>query len=354
MGCSISCALFETFSSFVEWVVREVSGVNSVIHYLDDFLCVGPPASNGCAILLATLQHVAGSFGIPLAPDKTEGPTTVLSFLGIVVDSEAMECRLPEDKLGALRAEIEGVLGLRKIQLRSLQSLLGKLNFACRIMPMGRVFCRRLSAATSGVKLPTHFVRLNREHRDDLRLWHGFLATYNGRSLWMAGPISNFDLELFTDAAGSAGYGAFHRGAWSAAPWPGAWQVAGLVSNLVLLELFPVVVALEIWGAEFRNLKVRLHCDNLGVVQVINRASASSQPVVRLLRYLVLRCLRLNVFLYAVHIPGVKNDIADALSRFQWDRFRELAPAAEQRGFPCPEWLWGIALGSSLDGSGSR
>lgn len=43
MGCSISCALFEVFSSFFEWAVREAAGVNSVIHYLDDFLCVGPP-----------------------------------------------------------------------------------------------------------------------------------------------------------------------------------------------------------------------------------------------------------------------------------------------------------------------
>lgn len=59
MGCSISCVIFEQFSSFVEWVVREVSGVNSIIHYLDDFLCMGPAASRICAVLLATLEHIA-------------------------------------------------------------------------------------------------------------------------------------------------------------------------------------------------------------------------------------------------------------------------------------------------------
>lgn len=37
MGCSISCAIFEHFSSIVEWVVRDVSGVNSVIQHPDDF-----------------------------------------------------------------------------------------------------------------------------------------------------------------------------------------------------------------------------------------------------------------------------------------------------------------------------
>ena len=162
MGCSISCAFFETFSSFLEWVVLDVSGVNSVIHCLDDFLCVGPASSRVASVLLATLEHVAESFGVPLAPEKTEGPRTVMTFLGITLDSEVMECRLPEDKVVALKAEVKGMVGVRKVRLKELQSLLGKLNFACRILPMGRVFCRRLSASTAGVVAPTHFVSLQK------------------------------------------------------------------------------------------------------------------------------------------------------------------------------------------------
>ena len=150
MGCSIFCALFEQFSSFLEWVVRDVSGVNSVTQYLDDFLCVGTAGSRFCAVWLATLEHIAEQFGVPLAPEKTEGPRLVIQFLGIVIGAEVMECRLPLDKLEGLEAEICEMGGLRKVQLRALQSLLGKLNFACRILPMGRVFCRRLSASTAG------------------------------------------------------------------------------------------------------------------------------------------------------------------------------------------------------------
>ena len=344
MGCSISCALFEMFSSFLEWVVRDVSGVGSIIHYLDDFLCVGPAASRIAAILLATLEHMAERFGVPLSPEKTEGPSAEMTFLGITLDSMAMECRLPEDKLEAMKAEIRGMLGVRKVKLRALQSLLGKLNFACRILPMGRVFSRRLSAATAGVSSPNHFVTLGRVLREDLRVWHSFLESFNGRALWMAGPVSNFDLELYTDAAGSTGFGAFFQGKWCAGPWPQDWVDAGFTKNLVLLELFPVVLAVELWGAEFRDRKVRFHGDNLGVVQVINRVSASSPPVVRVLQHLVLRCLQLNIFVHAVHLPGVENVIADALSRFQWDRFRELAPEAERHGEPCPDWLWRVAL----------
>lgn len=74
---------------------------------------------------------------------------------------------------------------------------------------------------------------------------------------------------------------------------------------------------MELWGELFRNKKVRFHCDDMGVVVAINNISASSLPVVRLLRYLVLSCLRMNIFLYAVHIPGSSNKLADALSCFQ-------------------------------------
>lgn len=113
-----------------------------------------------------------------------------------------MECCLPADKLHALQAEIRSVVGLRKIQLRQLQSLFGKSNFACRILPMGRVFCCRLSAVTAGVSFPQHFITLTREHWEDLRVWHIYLDCYNARTLWMEGPVSSFDLDFFTNAAG--------------------------------------------------------------------------------------------------------------------------------------------------------
>lgn len=117
-----------------------------------------------------------------------------------------------------------------------------------------------------------------------------------------------------------------------------------LLGNLVLLELFPIMLMVELWKQEFRNKRVRFHCDNLGVVQAINSISASSPLVVRFLRHLVLQCLCLNCYVCAVHVPGVKNNVADALSRLQWDKFRLLAPEAKQQGMPCLDHLWDISF----------
>lgn len=115
-------------------------GGNSIIHYLHDFLCIGPASSRICAGLLATLEHRADRFGIPVAPEKTGEPSTVITFLGVVLDSGAMECRLSEDKLANLKGEIAGVIGLRKVSYEYCNRSGGKLNLACHIRPMGAGF----------------------------------------------------------------------------------------------------------------------------------------------------------------------------------------------------------------------
>ena len=48
-----------------------------------------------------------------------------------------------------------------------------------------------------------------------------------------------------------------------------------------------------------------------------------------LLRHLTLLTLKYNIYIRAKHIPGKYNEIADSLSRFQFQRFRLLAPQAD-------------------------
>lgn len=60
----------------------------------------------------------------------------------------------------------------------------------------------------------------------------------------------------------------------------------------------------------------------------------------KLVRLLVLHTLKYNIQISAQHIPGIKNQIPDAISRFQWTRFRQLPPRADLYTSKVPTLFW--------------
>ena len=78
-------------------------GVREALHYLDDFLVIGPPGSERCGEDLQSCLEVCRGLGVAVAPRKTEGPSTCLTFLGIEIDTMDMVVCLPRDKLSRLR-----------------------------------------------------------------------------------------------------------------------------------------------------------------------------------------------------------------------------------------------------------
>ena len=95
-----------------------------------------------------------------MAPGKTIGPSCVLSFCGIELDSMLMEARLPRNKIWKCMLLLEQFLHRKKVTLRELQSLIGLLNFACSVIVPGRAFLHRLIDLTVGHSKPHHFIRL--------------------------------------------------------------------------------------------------------------------------------------------------------------------------------------------------
>ncbi len=93
--------VFNSVADAVEWCIAQ-EGVSRIFHYLDDFAVVGPPDSPACLHHLLTLKRICATLGIPLAEEKQWGPSTVITLLGIVIDTIKGELRLPEGKLQRL------------------------------------------------------------------------------------------------------------------------------------------------------------------------------------------------------------------------------------------------------------
>ncbi|XP_053391454.1 uncharacterized protein LOC128554230 [Mercenaria mercenaria] len=313
-----------------------------LIHYLDDFLG-GEKGYESCKSLMLLFETIMKELGVPLADEKTEGPLKVIVFLGLELDLDKMEIRIPIVKIDEVIQKIEFILSKNFVTLREMQSLIGSLNFCCRAIVVRRPFCRRLINSTCGVKRPFHHVRLNKGIKLDLEMWLRYFRNCNGISVfhdrfW----LSKDDEQLYTDSSGGIGFGIWFKGHWCHARWPVAWHSNGLTRDITVLELFPIVTAICIWGEQLRNKKIRFHCDNQAVVHILNTMSSKSSQVMTLIRVLTLQCLRFNCLLRASHIAGAKNEISDALSRFQLTRFKTLAPEADSSPTPIPDYLWDI------------
>ena len=116
-----------------------------------------------------------------MAPEKTCGPSTKLSFAGIELDTLLSEARLPPEKIEKCISIISEFLGRKKVTLREIQSLNGLFNFACSVVRPGRAFLRRLIDLTIGIKSQHHFIRVSKEVKKDLNLWLSFLSNFNGK-----------------------------------------------------------------------------------------------------------------------------------------------------------------------------
>ena len=97
--------IFTSLADAAQWILNQ-AGINFVVHYLDDFLLVGPLQSSACAKALESLLATFHRLGLPIAENKLEGPTTQLVFLGFEIDTTALEVRLPHTKLSNLQSTV--------------------------------------------------------------------------------------------------------------------------------------------------------------------------------------------------------------------------------------------------------
>ena len=328
MGGRSSPSIFDGVSSAIEWICTTNYLIDVLMHLLDDFLSVEPPYKEPNALKL--LIEIFERLGVPLAPHKIFGPAQVLEFLGIILDTLQMEARLSAEKIEKLQVVISSLQRRRKCTKRELLSLIGSLSFATRVVVPGRPFLSWLIKLSCTAKKLEHFVYLNQGVREDLVMWTEFLRHWNGRSFFLEDHLTAApDFELYTDASGAHGYGAYYQGQWFRGDWEPS-QLLGLNSetSIAYQELFPIVVAACVWGHTWQQKRIMFHCDNEATVNCINKGGSSSPLIAKLLRLLTLKAMFGNFVVRAAHVPGKTNCIADALSRKQIAKFFSLVPGA--------------------------
>ena len=78
--------IFTAFADALAWVLHQ-AGVRYIIHYLNDFLFYGSPLSDEGNQALTTALEMLAKLRIPVSLPRLKGPSTKVTFLGIVLDS---------------------------------------------------------------------------------------------------------------------------------------------------------------------------------------------------------------------------------------------------------------------------
>ena len=160
----------------------------------------------------------------------------------------------------------------------------------------------------SAFRRDDHPIRLDREFHLDLLWWlEFFLESRNGYSFLLShcwAPIP--DLHVSSDAAGS----------------------------LASKELFLIVLTASLWGHQWSAKWVEFCSDNTAVVEVLRSDSSRDANLMMLLCHLSLLAARHCFVFTARHVPRKSHAIADAISRFEFQRFHQLAPYASPTAMP--------------------
>jgi hypothetical protein len=162
--------LFDLSTKAANWIITAVLLWAIVLHYLEDIFAILALQANAI-VYSYQFDQVYNELGLSVNYSK-DAIGTKADFVGIEFDSILMQARLPPDKLHRARNTAQGLLKKPTIPHSELESAVGVLSFAAKIVVPGRAFLRRLFNAS---RRPVAILHITAAMRADLLWWHTFL-----------------------------------------------------------------------------------------------------------------------------------------------------------------------------------
>ena len=327
-GITSATAIFEWYSSAAQYIAERACALQHLVHYVDDFMILirGKTAAK---LALDSVLKLFAELGIPISMNKLEGPSTSMIFLGILFDSDSMTIRLDDDKLTSIHDELSLWSDRSTASREQLQSIIGVLSFAAKVVAPGRTFLRRMidhmkiipSTSENTTQHP-----LSKSFHLDLQWWRRFLSQWNGVGiipdiLWTSADV----LSIYTDAC-VQGYGAMFGTHWFACKWSVDEEQQAARDkrdSMPFKELYALTRAAATWGSQWTGRKILFHTDCQPNVDAWRKGDSRKPHISHLIRTLLFIAATHNFNMNLIHIAGTDNVCADLLSRGQVPLFLE-------------------------------
>lgn len=307
-GANLSPFIFNTITQSVRRMMAN-RGYTKVVCYLDDF-CLIADSKTECQHMVTVLVRLLRELGFKISWPKLEGPSTNITFLGIHIDSITMTCSIPDEKIQQIASDLAQFKQKYRASKKQLQSLVGKLNWVARVMPIGRIYLRAAIQGITSLKAPSHKIIINAAIRSDLDWWLDTIPILNGTQ-----PIRDpRPVETMATDACVTGAGGVFENDWFYLNWQADCpEMAGLHINFK--ETLAVVLAARRWAPRWANKQIIVYTDSMAAKGMLTNMKANDGKVSLALKELATLAILYNFSITPRHVPGEGNTLPDCISR---------------------------------------
>ena len=308
MGSRSVAYCCQATTNTITYITRNLG--NKEVNYLDDF--GGADTIEEVFLSFKRLKQVLEKAGLKEAEQKAVPPSEIVTFLGILFNTITLTLTITPERLQEIKELLRKWESKTEATLNKIQSLLGKLAFACSTIRAGRIFVSRLINWMKEVPRDTS-VEVDPEIGKDLRWWNEHMTRFDGVSIMPQEKWISPKKSFATDACLKAG-GAWFGDTCFYKAFPESITCRDDIT-INELELLTIVISIKIWMYKLKDQSILIFCDNQSTVDIINKGKAKNKFSQKCLREICWLTAEVNAMLRVVHRMGKNNEVADKLSR---------------------------------------
>ena len=216
------------------------------------------------------------------------------------------------------------------------QSVVGKTEHVSWLKWPFRVYNRYIYDQIPNYKDENQSVIVTQSIKYAMQQWiHALKLVGPAKLQFLVHPPQSFDYVITTDGS-DIGYGGFEGSSYFFDRYYPQEVNPNNIKNIKDRELYPIAIILTAKGHEYAHSNILLKCDSKNAVLALINKDIRNARTHNLVIYICELAMKYRFWFHADYIKGTNNEMADALSRMQIHKFKQLARRAGLKLDPAP------------------
>ena len=320
----------QTTTKAILWILdnkklspKEIHLKNNSEAYIDDFTLTAKSLLD-IKRLEKLFDELCTELGIELKHSKSIHAQSKGTVYGIEWDLKNQTASIPRDKFEQLIKFINSAIKNKRITVRAMEALCGKIMHYAQLNKLAKVLCfRMIQFIYNNIRdkkmNKLKILSLSDEVIQDLKWWRLYAMHMKTVKISQILGINTGTVICYTDASDKGAGWYSNTGHWSFYEF----DDETIKMPINLKELHTVFSMIKTMATEFSGKKIIIYIDNKTAVSCIIRKWSKSKLMMKIIYDLSLLMLRYKIQIHVEWISTCFNVLADTLSRFKIKEFHE-------------------------------